>query len=141
MNLSNNLEQLIDEYLNENDKRNIQCIAVYIPGHKGQFFLTDAAVIDLTKLRSDFSLTIYFSFNGETKNGQKLKERIANHPELTAFEMRRDGKNTTGYYLQTNNDKTDISKMVELVIQTVLPDTDLSTVSFEMKRINWHTLK
>lgn len=141
MNLSNKLEQLIDEYLNEDDKRNIHNIAIGVPGHKGQFFIVDAAVLDLTKSQSDFSLAIYFSLNGETKEGQKLKERITNHPEFTAFERRPDGRNTIGYYLQTNNDKIAIGKMVELIIKTVSPDTDLSTVSFEMKRIKWHTLK
>jgi len=141
MNLSNKLEQLIDEYLNEDDKRNIQNIAIGVPGHKGQFFIGDAAVLDLTKSQSDFSIAIYFSFNGETKEGQTLKERIATHPELTTFERKLDGRNTIGYYLQTENDKITISKMVELIIKTVSPDIDISTVSFEMKRIKWHTLK
>jgi hypothetical protein len=141
MNFQSKLEKLIEEYLNESDKTSIQQISIDIPGYNGQFFITDAAIIDIEKSSNNFLLAIHFSFNGASKQGQKLKEKIANHPVLAEFQITQESKNTIGYTLKTNNDKFAVAKMVELIIQTLSPGIELAIVGAELKKVKWHILK
>jgi hypothetical protein len=135
-----NLEQLIEEYLDEKDKRSIQQISIEIPGFKGLVFITDASKFSLFKPRNSFSLAIFFAFNDRSKKGQKLKKTIGDNPVLASFEIIRWGRNTIGYVSETTTNKTRIAELVGVIIQTLSPNTDLSSVSFELKRGALHSL-
>jgi len=102
MNLHADLPLLIDEYLNENAKRNIQQISISIPGHQGHFFIIDSSSLDL-RITQGFKLSIYFSFDHTNKKGQKMLEKINLTNCLEGFENSIDAKNLV-YIKRTDND-------------------------------------
>ena len=139
MDLSNKLDQLIDEYLNENDKRNIQGIFITIPGHKGFFFIMDSFRLMLSK-SATFSLSILFSFNEKTKKGKSLADKILVTKCFDGFAVRKDGKNLT-YLKDFGSNKQNIIENAERIISGLFPHLTIRCNNVELKRTNWFTIQ
>lgn len=140
MELPNKLGQLVDEYLNENDKKNIQGIFITIPDHKGFFFIMDS--FRLTLRESDpFSLSISFSFNDKTKKGKSLVDKVHETKCFSGFTIMNDGRQLT-YSRNFGDDKQSIVDNVELIVNGLFPHISTNSVKIELKRItSWFTIQ
>lgn len=138
--LPNKLGQLIDEYLGETDKRNIQGIFITVPGHNGYFIILDS--FRLTLNESDtFSLSTLFSFNDKSRKGQSLADKIRVSKCFDSFTVKDNRKGLT-YSKDFGNDKQYILDNIKCIIESLFSQVDTKNIDIELKRIaKWFTIE
>lgn len=141
MHLQDRLEQYIQEYLDETDKRKIHHISLGVPGHKCTLLIIDSFRLALSEPENGFTLCIYYSFMNNSRVGKKLINRIYDTGLFDGY-IRMDGKQETTVYKFTNNDRHSISVEIKTILDTLYPEVDGNGVEPEVKRVhNWHRLE
>jgi len=147
MTTSDKLDLFISEYLNEPDKKRIQNISIFIPGHNGHFWIIDAACLsfDLATLTfkpvETFTLAIYFSFSDRSRKGKSLIEKINKSECFKDFSIKADSRRLT-YFLDKYIDKKKIINKIENITISLFPNVDYNDINVELKRLDdWLTIE
>lgn len=143
----NQLELFIDDYLKEVDKKRIQNISIFIPGHSGHFWIINSAVLsfDLATLtfkpKDSFSLAIYFSFNAKKRKEKYLTDRIATSGCFKDFTTRIAPRHLE-YFKGEYIDKKEIIEKIKVIVLSLFPAVEYKDIVIKLNRLdNWITLE
>ena len=144
---SDKLDLYISEYLKETDKKRIENISIFIPGHNGHFWIIDGSRLTFNlatlsfKTAETFSLAIYFSFADKSKKGKSITDKISMSGCFSDFTSQTDSRSLS-YIKDKYFDKTEIIKQIEYIIVSLFPNIEYNDVIIDLKRRdNWMTIE
>lgn len=133
------LSLLLDEYLDEEDKKSISKISIAVPDRLINFWIADSR-FHLLNEGAEFSLAIYFSLKEKSKKDKKLLQIADSTDCLKAFTRQSVGKKSIGYTKSFGTDKKGIIEAINCILREIFPEINNDDVKLNLERRNFFTL-
>jgi hypothetical protein len=141
MSYLNQLEDYIEEYLKEEDKKRIPFIAIHIPQHKGDLWISYSWFLMTSPPDQPFKLVVRYSTRKDTRKGKRLLQKAEESNLFQDFIQREDSQKVT-FLKETNNDKKAIAGLISHIVTTLFPTIQPQEVKVRMTRFdNWFTIE
>ena len=136
------LEILIEEYIQNIDMNNILNLKILIPNFKGTFHIyTDKQLIGRIDQSINTELCFLFSFKAQSKKSVRFLTKILEGGHMNDFKFKQSNLQVE-FVKKTNNDYILILKTVNEIVENIFPDINRDLIKIELARINqWHTLR
>jgi len=131
----NEIEKLIEEYIQNIDMNNILNLKVIIPGFKGSFNLyTDKQLRGRVSPSQKTELCFLFSFQVKSKKSVRFLDKITESDCMKDFEIKRNNLEIE-CVKKTNNDPVVILKTIHDLVENIFPGVNHDAINIELSRI------
>lgn len=140
MGFQDRLDSIIDEYLNEVDRKNMLGVSILIPGQLQNFWITNYNFLCFTH-GSDFSLAIHFSLKQKGKKDKKSLQIVESTKCFNNFIRQVEGKNSLGFIKSFDANKKGIIETVNCIVEKLYPKIDSDDIKLILERRTFFTLR
>lgn len=141
MNFTNQLNTLIEKYIENIKNDKFQNLRIIIPDFNGTFLImTDKQLMLHSESSKDDELCLLFSFKPHSKKNKSLLSKIQETNCLLEFKFLESDENIA-FIKKTENNSTLIMETVNMVLNTLFPTINLDLITIELNEISgWQRL-